>query len=142
MFSLTAYWALDEAEGSVAYDSASVNDAAVIGNPAWQPTGGPVEGTLRLDGVDDCVVTGPIQNPAESPFSALLWIKSGVPGRVVLSTIDGANWLCTDTVKGCLMTELKAMGRGAGPLPPSQAVITDGAWHRIGLVWDGSYRRL
>jgi len=40
------------------------------------------------------------------------------------------------------MTELKASGRGAaGPLL-SQTVVTDGEWHRIGLVWDGSYRHL
>jgi len=25
---------------------------------------------------------------------------------------------------------------------PSDTIVTDGAWHRIGLVWDGSYRRL
>ncbi len=39
------------------------------------------------------------------------------------------------------MTELKGTGRGAAILP-SQAFITDGNWHRIGLVWDGSYRTL
>ena len=39
------------------------------------------------------------------------------------------------------MTELKAKGRGAGPLL-SQVAITDGNWHRIGLVWDRSYRHL
>jgi hypothetical protein len=39
------------------------------------------------------------------------------------------------------MTELKASGRGSSILL-SQTVITDGYWHRIGLVWDGSYRTL
>ncbi len=39
------------------------------------------------------------------------------------------------------MTELKVTGRGAAELP-SQAFITDGNWHRIGLVWDGSNRAL
>ena len=40
------------------------------------------------------------------------------------------------------MTELKGSGRpSSGPLL-SEAKITDGMWHRIGLVWDGSYRRL
>ena len=39
------------------------------------------------------------------------------------------------------MTELKGSGRGTAILP-SQAVITDGNWHRIGFVWDGSYRTL
>ena len=35
------------------------------------------------------------------------------------------------------MMEIKRLGRSAGPLS-SQPVITDGNWHRIGLVWDGS----
>ncbi len=39
------------------------------------------------------------------------------------------------------MTELKATGRGAAAML-SQTVITDGNWHRIGLVWDGSHRTL
>jgi sialidase-1 len=39
------------------------------------------------------------------------------------------------------MTRLKATRRSAGPLY-SETVITDGQWHRIGLVWDGSHRTL
>ena len=51
-----------------------------------------------------------------------------------------ANWLTADA-EGNLMTELKCTGRSAGPLF-SETVITDGQWHRIGLVWDGSHRTL
>jgi hypothetical protein len=39
------------------------------------------------------------------------------------------------------MTELASPGRSGKPLQ-SQTIITDGNWHRIALVWDGSYRRL
>jgi hypothetical protein len=39
------------------------------------------------------------------------------------------------------MTELKGSGRSGGPLQ-SQTVITDGDWHRLGFVWDGSIRTL
>ena len=39
------------------------------------------------------------------------------------------------------MTELKGSGRSAQPLI-SETVITDGQWHRIALVWDGSQRIL
>ena len=53
----------------------------------------------------------------------------------------GASWLCTDSVEGNLMTELKGFGRSADVLL-SQNSITDGNWHRIGLVWDGSHRYL
>ncbi len=39
------------------------------------------------------------------------------------------------------MTELKGFGRSGHPML-SQTIITDGNWHRIGLVWDGSHRTL
>jgi len=39
------------------------------------------------------------------------------------------------------MTDPKSLGRFAHP-PTSDTVITDGDWHRIGLVWDGTYRTL
>ena len=39
------------------------------------------------------------------------------------------------------MTELEASVRFAASLS-SQAVVTLGNWHRIGLVWDGSHRTL
>jgi len=55
-------------------------------------------------------------------------------------TILGTDWLTADT-EGNLMTELKCTGRSAGPLY-CETVITDGQWHRIGLVWDGSNRTL
>jgi len=58
-----------------------------------------------------------------------------------LSQIGGANWLCADSLEGNLITELEASGRGATELL-SQAIITDGNWHRVGLVWDGSNRTL
>ena len=43
-----------------------------------------------------------------------------------------------DPIEGYLMTDLTGLGRSGGPLL-SQAVVTDGNWHRIGLVWDGSH---
>jgi len=138
---LLAHWKLDEAEGMFAHDSVGNNDAFVIGAPVWQPTGGQVNGALQLDGVDDCVVTNPILEPAEGPFSVFVWVRGGAPGRAVLSQIGGVSWLCTDSLEGNLMTELKGPGQSADPLL-SQTVITDGNWHRIGFVWDGSNRKL
>jgi len=97
---------------------------------------------LQLDGIDDYVNTPFVLNPADGPFSVFVWIKGAAPGQAVLSQVGGSNWLCTDSVEGNLMTELKTYGRGAtGPLL-SQTVITDGNWHHIGLIWDGSIRTL
>ena len=136
-----AYWKLDETDGDIAHDSIGDNDGTVNGEPAWQPEGGIVDGALQLDGTDDYVSTEFVMNPAEGAFSMFVWIKGGAPGQVVLSQKGGVSWLCTDASEGHLMTELKGLGRSAAALL-SQTVITDGNWHRIGLVWDGSQRTL
>ena len=49
--------------------------------------------------------------------------------------------LTTDT-QGCIMTALVSEGRQSGDPLVSELIVTDGHWHRIGLVWDGSYRSL
>jgi hypothetical protein len=139
-----AYWKLDETEGILAADSVgSVGqyDAVVIGGATWQPNSGQIDGALQLDGVDGCAIAGAVLNPADGPFSVFAWVKGGAPGQVLVSQALGANWLSADSSEGNLMTELKESGRSAAILL-SQAVITDGNWHRIGLVWDGTNRIL
>lgn len=139
---LIAHWPLDEAQGVIAYDNASDCDGTLMGGPIWQFDGGMVGGALQFDGMDDYVRTDHFMNPAEGKFSVIAWINGGAPGQVILSQADGSNWLSTDSVEGCLMTELKSSGRpSSGPLL-SGVCITDDTWHRIGLVWDGSHRHL
>jgi len=137
---LIAHWALDETEGMFASDSAGDNDAVVVGGASWQPGSGKVDGALLLDGIDGCAITGPALNPADGPFSILAWINGGAPGQVVVSQQSAANWLTLDA-DGNLMAELTGTNRSTGPLF-SETVITDGQWHRIGFVWDGSKRML
>jgi len=145
---LIAHWALDEAEGVVAYDSAGVNDAFLIGGPVWQPEGGRVGGALTLDGVDDYAIAQRALNPANGPFSIFAWVKGGAPGQVIVSQINGTGsgetWLGMDAVSGCLMTGLvpPSIGRFVAQPLSSQAVITDEQWHHIGFVWDGFCRAL
>ncbi|MFC1603950.1 kelch repeat-containing protein [Planctomycetota bacterium] len=137
---LVAHWALNETEGMFATDSAGDNDAVVLGGAAWQPDSGQIGGALQLNGVDSFAIADAVLNPADGPFSVLAWINGGAPGQVVVSQQNAANWLTTDA-EGNLMTELKSSDQLAGPLF-SETVITDGQWHRIGLVWDGSNRTL
>jgi hypothetical protein len=137
---LIAHWALDETQGSTAHETVSGSGDIVLGNPLWQPTGGQVDGAIQLDGLDDCIIAGFALNPAKGPFSILAWVKGGAPGQVVISEPGPANWLMADA-EGKLITDLKSSGRDAAALL-SQAVITDGQWHRIGLIWDGSRRML
>ncbi|MCX5645214.1 MAG: LamG domain-containing protein [Phycisphaerae bacterium] len=60
------------------------------------------------------------------------WVKGGAAGQVVLSQGNGVNWLTAAGPNGAL----------AGHGLISSAIITDGAWHRIGFVWDGTNRIL
>jgi hypothetical protein len=131
---IVAYWKLDEASGMIAADSAGTNNGMLIGAPSWQPTGGKIGGALKFDGGMRFVMVPSVCDPSAGPFSAFLWVKGGAPGQVLLSQAGGTNWLRA-APDGSLMTELNA------PLP-SQVVITDGTWHRIGLVWDGTNRSL
>ncbi len=138
---LIAHWALDEAEGNIAYDSAGVNDASVYGEPVWQPDGGVVGGALALDGVDDYVFAPEGINPSDESLSVFAWIQGGAPGQTVFSQSNGADWLSADPTSGFLMTALCASGRGGSSLK-SESVVIDGDWHRIGLVWDEIHRTL
>jgi len=143
-YRLMAHWKLDETEGDIAYDSIGSNDGTLIGGPLWQPAGGQVAGALHFDGIDDYVSTPFVMNPADAAFSVFAWIKGGAPGQVVISQTGrlwGANWLRAGPSDGSLITELKGTGRWDRPLV-SGSIITDGSWHHIGFVWDGSNRTL
>jgi len=145
-YRLIAHWKLDEGAGDTAYDSVGEYDATLHGEPAWQPEGGMIDGALLLDGIDDCVETNFILNPAEGSFSVFAWLKGGLPGQVIISqadaTIDtpvgpstnpGSTWLGANPSDGRLMTGL--MDAFFGPLE-SESIITDGQWHHTGLVYD------
>jgi hypothetical protein len=139
---LAAHYRLDETEGQTAKDAAGTNDGLLHGAPIWQP-GGKIRGALQLDGLDDYISTGHILDPAVGPFSAFAWVKGGAQGQVIVSQTGGANWLLID-VGGRLMTGLmRPVGGRQAPVPlVSQSNIVDGAWHRVGVVWDGATRAL
>jgi len=141
---LIAHWPLDESEGMFAADSVGDNNAVVLGGTEWQPTGGQMDGALKLDGVSGYAVAGAPLNPADGPFSIFARINGGAPGQVILSQLNGVNWLRADPDLGCLMTELMPteVGRFVPQPLKSESVITDGEWHRIGFVWDGANRAL
>jgi len=131
---LLGLWKLDETEGDIAYDSGAENDAVVMGDATWQPQDGQVDGALQFDGIDDYLAAPFILDPTKQAFSVYVWIKGGQPGQTIVSQ-QGAfgAWLSVDAA-GTLSTGLTF------PLPAvtSDVVITDGHWHHIGLVSDGS----
>jgi hypothetical protein len=145
---LTAHWKLDETEGMVVTDSAGDNSGYALGDPIWQPDGGQVGGAIELDGIDDYVSTPYILSPTDGDFSVFAWIRGGVAGQVILSQEGGANWLMTNSIDGSLKTDLKQPAiPNRNPIPPgppltSSIVVTDGDWHRVGFVRNGSDRIL
>jgi len=141
-YRLIAHWNLDELEGNIAHDGANDNDSNIHGEPLWQPEGGMVDGALQFDGIDDCVETDFILNPADGAFSVFAWIKGGAAGQVIISQKDntvgrttnpGSAWLGVGASDGKLTTGL--MNTVFGSLD-SESVITDGQWHHIGLAYD------
>lgn len=123
-------------------------DGSVLYYSSDRP-GGVKAGALQLDGIDDYVNAEFVQDPVDGPFSIFDWINSSVPGGVVLSQVDGIDgsgetWLGTESSEGKLMAGLIPPQAGRiAPLPLiSESVVTDGQWHNVGFVWDGSYRSL
>jgi len=136
-----AHWAFDETQGNTAHDSVGGNDATVMGTALWQPEGGKIGGALQLSGAPNFVTTKLARDPSAGPFSVFAWVKGSSPGQVILSQTGGVNWLMAGAGTGALTTEIKQAGTGGKALV-SSGVITDGNWHRVGLVWDGSNRML
>ncbi len=136
---LLVHWAFDENNGELAIDTLGPKTATLYGDPVWRPAGGKVDGALDFDGADDYVKTPFVLNPSLGAFSVLAWVKGGEPGQVIFSQMDKADWLSTDPNTGGLMTTLKAQ---SGTALRSQTVVTDGHWHRVGIVWDGANRHL
>jgi hypothetical protein len=138
---LVAGWELDEKDGTDVCDSAGTYPACLVGNPVWRADGGAVGGALELDGVDDCVLVTFQSALPKGAMSVFAWVKGGRPGQVILSQQATANWLAAEKSTGELMTDLRSATRGGRSLC-SKAIITDGQWHRVGLVWDGACRTL
>jgi hypothetical protein len=107
-----------------------------------------VAGALQFDGIDDYVSTDFVLNPSLGEFTVFAWVKGGAPGQAIISQLNGTGngntWLGLDASDGYLMTGLVSPSAGWVAIKPlvSESGISDGQWHHIGFVWDGSYRIL
>ena len=75
--SIVGVWLFDEGAGDVAKDySGNGHDGKLEGGPKW------VEGVfgkaLEFDGVDDCVIVPPFENPTKA-VTVTAWVKSSTP---------------------------------------------------------------
>lgn len=137
---LIAHWPLDENKGTIAPNTTGGPNANIKGYPLWRPEGGMIDGALELNGTTNWIETNLSIDPAQTMFSFFAWIKGGAPGQVILSQAGQKDWLYADPQTGALATNIKTTGRSS-PLT-SETVITDGDWHCVGLVWDGTHRIL
>ncbi len=140
---LEAHWRLDESTGVDAADSTGNAFTGELQNgPVWLDEGGMLGGALQFDGVDDFVVAPYVINPADGPLSVFAWVKGGDNREVILAQTNGTGvgreWLQIDTADGKLVSRLT----DGSTILRSEAVITDGNWHHVGVVWDGSRRCL
>ncbi len=138
---LVAHWAFDEIEGDIASDSLDESDGRVMIGATWRPDAGMVHGALELDGVTGSVVTGSVAELGTGPFSVIAWVKGGAPGQILLNHGGTTDWLMANPIDGSLMTKLTSKSQPLS-IGTSEAVITDGKWHRIALVFDGADRIL
>jgi hypothetical protein len=130
-----AHWKLDEDQGSIAYDSAGIQDADLHGGPVWHSSGGKEGGALQFDGTNDYVSAPFILDPSAGSFSVFAWIKSNARGQVIISQTgeSGARWLWTDPSYGRLTTWLM---HPPFDLLMAGSTITDNQWHHVGMVYD------
>ncbi|MGD2094637.1 MAG: PASTA domain-containing protein [Phycisphaerales bacterium] len=72
---LLAHWKLDETEGSIAYDSAGINDGILMGNPRWSE--GMLDGALDFDGDGDYVDCGTNEelNSLRQKMTVATWVN-------------------------------------------------------------------
>jgi hypothetical protein len=142
---LAAHFKLDESSGTNAEERIASNHGTLGGSAWWRPSWGQVDGAIELDGSSGYISTDFKLDPADGALSAAVWIKGGGPGEAIIAQKDGdgigVEWLSAEAGTGRLITNIRVPGRGSLPLT-SEFVITDGAWHRIVVVWDGSYRSL
>lgn len=143
---LEGHWKLDEDSGLYAADSSGNTYTGELRNgPVWQPTGGMVAGALLFDGNEDYVDVPFVLNPADGPLSVFAWVNGGNAQElevIITQKNDdvggvGREWLQIEST-GTLVTRLTD---GISKLA-CDVVITDGAWHHVGAVWDGSRRYL
>ena len=142
-----AWWKLDESGGPTAASAAGTNLTAQLhGQPRWAPDQGRLQGALEFDGVGDWVECPESRDlNAGDSFSVAVWFKARADskGSEILMAKGGA-WQLLHRRGEKPEVELvlagpQPTGKSKGPPPRTTCPApTDGQWHHLAGVYDGT----
>jgi hypothetical protein len=141
------HWKLDETSGPTAYDSSGYgNHGTLMGDPNWQPAGGPVCGALYLDGIGDYVDLGndPTLN-MDDEITVATWIKSRSFGNwepLVAKNGENEQGWQLRRYGGGQHACFTVRGTTGVDDPGGQIDVIDREWHHVAGVYDGAKRYL
>lgn len=138
-----AHWMLDETSGTIAVDSVGENDGALLGDPAWQPTGGRLAGALKFDGLNDRVTCGTF-NPsaATGMLSVCLWAKwNGHTGNWQTLIAKRDAWNANDMmwqIEAHSSTDTLGFFREGSTPEDGDPKLRVGQWEHVAATFDGT----
>ncbi len=146
---LVGHWKLDEASGSIAYDSSRNENHGTLDGPIWRPFNGQIGGALEFDGVDDYVeVPDDPSFDITNEITVTAWIN---PGDVIDWRTIVAKYAHTPAWRKDLYWLLHAGNIGISLAGPSgiggddwipNVPIESGIWTHVAISYDGSAMRM
>lgn len=135
------WWGGEKAWDLVGLSGKSPNHGTLANGPTWTPT--PYGTGLAFDGSNDYLTVpyaagGPVAALATQSWGLFFWIKGGSGGAYETIFGTGANTRMHRNASGTGVY-FQMAGLSTGLVTTSHAVF-DGAWHRVGLTYDGASR--
>ena len=139
---LMGYWAFEEGEGSIAYDSSgNGNDGTLRGDPQWVP--GMIDGALEFDGDDDDVEVPDHETLQQwEGFTIAAWIyqteSRGSGMRIIDKCTAGtSNGPHMDTYPG---TVIRSCSGSSCDSTTSQHTLNE--WHYVAVTYDQGDKKI
>ncbi len=146
-----AYWPLNEASGTTAFDVWSGHDATYLGTCSLNSGVNPVTGTAGalFDGLSGRALTPYSVDLNPAVFSAEVWANpaaSGVASKCVLSCGQFASprsgWLIYQQATGWEFRTYYGNGTTVATNVLGTTVPVAGAWTHLAVTWDGTTAKL
>jgi len=138
---LIVYYDFDEANGTVAYDSAGSRDASLENGAAW--TTGKEGSAVSFDGANDYVDAGTDSLGVSSAITVSAWVtRAGSGSDATTGIVERGNYMYPfwlDMVGQSVKNGVRTSGTNYIQNPDD---ITDNAWHHLAFTYNGSYQAL